>query len=78
MLSDWEPAAQHSDGDKGELEIKLQVGSWHGSCVGFKYMEYKWELGHSRCKVGQKKKEWCLRFILIGSSLFAYLAEFWV
>lgn len=78
ILSDWEPAVQHCDGHEGELEVKLQVGSLHGSCVGFKYMEYNWELGHSKCKVGQKKKkEKCLRFILIRSSLFAYLAEFW-
>lgn len=57
VLRDWEPAVHECDGDEGELEVKPQVGSLHGSCVEFKYTEYKWELGHSKCKVGEKKEE---------------------
>lgn len=37
--------------------MKPQVGLFYGSCVGLKYLEYNWELGHSKRKVGQKKKE---------------------
>lgn len=37
--------------------MKPQVGLFYGSCVGLKYLEYNWELGYSKRKVGQKKKE---------------------
>lgn len=77
MPSDWEPEVQDCDGKEGEFEVKPPVGLLYGSCVGFKYMGYNWELGHSKRKVGQRKKEQCLRFVLIVSSLLAYIAEFW-
>lgn len=76
MLSKLDTEVQDCDGKKGEFEVKTQMGFLYGSCVEFKYIEYSWELGHSKHKMGQKKEQ-CLRFILIVSSLFAYVAEFW-
>ena len=58
------------------LKLKPQVGSLYGSCVAFKYIGCNWGLGHNKHKVGQKKEQ-CLRFILIVSSLLTYVAEFW-
>lgn len=54
---DWEPEFQDCDGEEGEFEVKPLMGSLYGFYVGFKYIDQNLELGHSKCKVGRKKKE---------------------